>query len=154
MKKDVYNAIRLVAYGLILMGTACSQSDVDSPAEDETVSKESAQEVQGNGTVKSSNPGFMDQQIADAVTDLATRTDINADMIKIMQARAVSWGSSALGCPQEGVNYTEAIVPGLLLILEADGSVYRYHGGTTNSLFYCPDERAIAPAYGSGQEVM
>ena len=96
----------------------------------------------------------MDQQIKGAVTDLATRTGVTEDAIKIREARAVQWGSGALGCPKPGMNYTQAIVPGVLLLLEVNGTVYHYHGSTGRSLFYCPAERVQAPAYGQGVEVM
>jgi hypothetical protein len=45
------------------------------------------------------------------------------------------------------------MVPGILVLLEADGKIYRYHGQTDKSLFYCPDDRAQAPAFGPGEEV-
>ncbi len=95
-----------------------------------------------------------DQQIKDAVKDLATRINVAEDAITIKAARSVQWRSGALGCPKPGMNYTQALVPGMQLLLEANGTVYHYHGGTGKSLFYCPAERAEAPAYGQGQEVM
>ncbi len=153
MNRDFNKVIRLGVYGLVLLGAACSQSSVDSSAEETAVSRETTQQSHGNDATKSATGEIMDQQISDAVTDLATRIGIEGDSIKVSQARAVSWGSSALGCPEEGMNYTQAIVPGVLLILEVDRSYYRYHGRTGSSLFYCPKDRAIAPAYGPGKEL-
>jgi len=96
----------------------------------------------------------MDQQIKDAVMDLSARTGVAVDAITIRDARAVQWGSGALGCPKPGMNYTQALVPGIRLLLEADGTIHYYHGGTGKSLFYCPAERAQAPTYGQGTEIM
>ena len=96
----------------------------------------------------------MDQKIKDAVMDLASRTGVAADTIIVREARSVNWGSGAVGCPEPGMNYTQAMVPGLLLLLEADGTIYHFHGRRGSSLFYCPDERAEPPAFGPGQEVM
>lgn len=154
MKREFDKAIRFGMYGLVLMGAACSQTGVNSPAQDISVSHELSQHSDGNSTNNPVDGGIMDQQISDAVTDLAARTGIDADNIKISQARAVSWGSSAVGCPKAGMNYTQAIVPGVLLILEADHSFYHYHGRIGSSLFYCPAERAEPPAFGPGQEIM
>lgn len=70
------------------------------------------------------------------------------------EARSVNWGSSAVGCPEEGMNYTQQIVPGVLLLPDADGKIYRYHGRAGVRPFHCPDERAEAPAYGQGEEFM
>jgi len=96
----------------------------------------------------------LDQKVSAAVADLSERTGIAADDITVTKASVVNWGSSAVGCPRVGMNYTQAIVPGVLLLLEAGGKTYRYHGDSKSTLFYCPDDRAEAPAYGSGQEFM
>ena len=96
----------------------------------------------------------MDQQIKGAVTDLAARTGVATDAITVREARAVQWSSGAMGCPKPGMNYTQALVPGVRLLLEAKGEVYYYHGRNGRKLFYCPAGRAQAPAYGQGLDVM
>ena len=96
----------------------------------------------------------MNQQITGATKDLADRIGVAADVITVKDARSVQWGSGAMGCPKPGMNYTQALVPGIRLLLEANGTMYYYHGETGKSLFYCPAERAKAPAYGQGTEVM
>lgn len=96
----------------------------------------------------------VDQQVAAAVQDLAVKSGVAADMIKVIQARSVTWGSAATGCPEPGKSYTMAVVPGILLILEANGKTYRYHGRTGGPPFYCPESRAQSPAYGPGEEIM
>ena len=96
----------------------------------------------------------LDQQIKGAMTDLATRIGVAEDAVKVREARSVQWGSGAMGCPKPGMNYTQAIVPGVRLLLEANETIYYYHGRTGRSLFFCPAERARAPAYGQGVEVM
>ena len=89
-----------------------------------------------------------------AVADLAERMGIATDDITISSAALVNWGSGAVGCPKKGMNYTQAIVPGLLILLEANGVVYRYHGSAGSNVFYCPESRAEAPAFGSGEQFM
>jgi hypothetical protein len=96
----------------------------------------------------------VDEQIKGALSDLASRTGVKEKDIKVMDARSVQWRSGAIGCPKPGMNYTQAIVPGMLLLLEANGTVYHYHGKAGQSLFYCPAERAQAPLYEQGQDVM
>jgi len=96
----------------------------------------------------------MDLQISDAITDLAARIGVATDAITVKGARSVQWGSGAKGCPKPGMNYTQAIVPGVLLLLEVNETIYHYHGSEGRSLFYCPADRVRAPAYGQGLEVM
>jgi hypothetical protein len=95
-----------------------------------------------------------EQQVSGAIADLSNRTGIATEAINVSQARTVTWGSSAVGCAKDGMSYTQAIVPGGLVMLEADGTVYRYHGRKDSKLFYCPDDRAQEPAYGPGEEFM
>ena len=154
MNKSTKEGIRAGMYALVLTVTACSQGGVEPPAGEPAVSGEPSQQLSGNGINTSADGRTMEQQISGAVADLAVRSGVEADSITVKQARAVSWGSSAVGCPEKDKSYTQAIVPGLLLFLEADGTLYRYHGRTGSSLFFCPDERAVAPAYGPGQEIM
>jgi hypothetical protein len=93
----------------------------------------------------------MVQLVDNAVADLA-KVAVNA--ITVTQARNVRWGSSAVGCPAEDINYTQVVVPGVLLLLEANGKIYRYHARNGGEPFYCPDGQAEAPAYGAGKEFM
>lgn len=97
---------------------------------------------------------MLTRQVAGAVAELAANTGIAEDKILVRQARLVNWGTGALGCPEDDKSYTQVIVPGVLVFLEADGQVYRYHGRRQGRLIRCPDERAEAPALGPGEEFM
>jgi hypothetical protein len=139
---------------LVFMSTACNQEATMPHADEMPGLNKPVSEVQEMNKNFLPDSISMDQQVSGAVADLAVRTGIGADAITINQARSVNWGSGAVGCPKEGMNYTQAIVPGVLVLLEAAGTVYRYHGQTGRSLSFCPDDRAEAPAYGPGEELM
>ena len=64
-----------------------------------------------------------------AVDDLAGRLGIAAADVTVVDARAVTWGDSSLGCPEPGMMYTQELVDGTLVVLEAGGRRYEYHGG-------------------------
>jgi hypothetical protein len=135
--------VAIFALGFALI--ACSQ---------ENVAKIDAEEPK-QVTKTSSNANLnMDQLVDTAVTDLADRAEVAVNAITITQASTVHWSSSAIGCPAENLNYTQVVVPGVLLLLEADGKIYRYHAPNGGAPFYCPDEQAEAPAYGAGEEFM
>ena len=153
MRKRMQQALQLGVFSLALTCTACGQ-DTAGPLGEVTEANVSPPTASEASKTLASADESLDLQIQDAVADLAGRTGVAVDAITVNQARSVNWGSGALGCPKEGMNYTQAIVPGILLLLEADGKIYRYHGGDRGELFYCPDDRAEAPAYGPGQEVM
>lgn len=99
-------------------------------------------------------PLDIDRQVAFAKQELAVRLGIDTADIEVTTVRTVQWRSGAAGCPQPGMNYTMAIVPGVLILLEVGDDAYRYHAGVGREPFFCPAELAEAPAFGQGEEAM
>jgi hypothetical protein len=81
--------------------------------------------------------------VTDAVADLAQRLGISPDDVTVVAAREVTWPDGSLGCPEPGMMYTQVLVDGSLVVLEANGQRYEYHGGTPLVLCEHPQ-----PAYG------
>ena len=154
MNKSIQQALQLGACALVLTCSACKQDETITPANGTDGLGEVAMPMTESDNNGAATGESLSQQVADAVADLADRTGIAADAITVTEARAVNWGSGAVGCPKDDMSYTQAIVPGVLLLLEADGKVYRYHGRSKGAPFHCPDDRAEAPAYGQGEEFM
>lgn len=84
-------------------------------------------------------------QIQNAIDDLAQRLGIETSEIIPLSASHVTWRSGAMGCPKPGHHYTQALVPGLLIILGANGKHYRYHGSVNGNPNYCPSDQAEIP---------
>jgi hypothetical protein len=59
--------------------------------------------------------------------DLAVRLGIPADEILLVSAEAIEWPDTSLGCPQEGMDYAQVVVPGYLIVLVAGSQTYEYH---------------------------
>lgn len=154
MNKDIKQSIQLGTCALMLSVMACSQDGVESSTDEAVVSGAQVPQVQVSDAKASADGESLGQQVSGAIADLAARSGIAADTITVSEARTVTWGSSAVGCPQEGMNYTQAIVPGVQVLLEADGTNYHYHGRLGGKLIFCPEDRAEEPAYGPGQEFM
>lgn len=95
-------------------------------------------------------PMNLNGQIAFAKNDLAVRMDINLESVKLSGAEAVTWRSGALGCPEPGKMYTEALVPGSVIYLQVDNMVYAYHARFAGEPFYCPRERVESPVLEKG----
>lgn len=93
----------------------------------------------------------LERFVAEAVSNLALRLDIEQSDIRIAEAQFVTWPNSALGCPEPDMMYTQALVPGYRIRLTADGDTYHYHGARDKSPFHCPVERVSAPV-ASGRE--
>ena len=94
------------------------------------------------------------EQVSLAKRALAERLEVDMADVEVVTVRNVHWRSGAAGCPKPGMSYTMAIVPGVLILLKSGGETHRYHAGLNREPFYCPAERAEAPVYGQGEEVM
>jgi hypothetical protein len=90
-------------------------------------------------------PQELRQQVDFALEDLASRLGIDRGSIQIQEARRVTWRSGAIGCPQPGLGYTQALVPGLRITLRSDGRTFHYHAAGNGQPFHCPSERAESP---------
>lgn len=61
--------------------------------------------------------------------DLATRLGVPIERVMVVDARAMTWGDTSYGCPEPGMRYLSRVVEGALVVLDADGRHYEYHGG-------------------------
>ena len=88
----------------------------------------------------------MSRQIEFAKADLAQRLDVDQGQVIVSGAQSVTWRSGALGCPEPGMNYTQALVPGTVIYLKVDTMIHAYHARVAGKPFYCPRERVEPPA--------
>ena len=155
MNTQIKYAVQWGLCGLLLTGAGCQQEDDLNPREtDPSKSVEAPQSETPPRTNAAPDGEELTRQVDLAIADLSERAGVATDAITVTRASLVNWGSGAVGCPKEGMGYTQAILPGLLVLLEANSVVYRYHGSAGSNVFYCPEDRAQAPAYGSGEEFM
>jgi hypothetical protein len=81
-----------------------------------------------------------------ALADAAKRTGLNRVDLKVLSAEAVTWSDGSLGCPEPGMMYTQALVPGYRVRIRAGGNELDYHAGPTGAPALCPAARAVEPA--------
>jgi hypothetical protein len=61
-----------------------------------------------------------------AVDDAASRAGVDPGAVTVVSAEAMTFPSGALGCPQPGQMYTDALTPGYTVVVEAGGTRYNY----------------------------
>jgi hypothetical protein len=83
-----------------------------------------------------------------AVADLAHRLDIRPEEVTVVREVEVTWRDGSIGCPLPGMAYTQALVDGVLIELEADGRRYEYHSGGRRALFLCESPQAPLEVHG------
>jgi len=143
-----FNTIAL-AVGLATVLAACSESggqqDEGSEPEPVALSSDSGQEaVTSDMDIK--------KQIEYSIEDLSKRLDIDASTVSLSSAKTVNWSSGAKGCPKPGMMYTQALVPGVSILLLVGDTTYHYHAVTAGQPFFCPADQVQAPAKSSGMD--
>ena len=86
-----------------------------------------------------------------ALADAARRSGLPVAQLAVLSAEAVTWSDGSLGCPQPGLTYTQALVPGLWIRIRAGTESLDYHASERGALFSCPPERGVDPVPGRGR---
>jgi hypothetical protein len=91
-------------------------------------------------TTEPSEDDELSSVVEQSRADLATRLNVEESSIAVAEADRVTWRDGALGCPQPGMAYTQALVDGSRVVLEHDGRFYDYHAGADNKPFLCESD--------------
>lgn len=82
--------------------------------------------------------GEVPDEILDAIRAAAAeRTGVAADAIEVVSAEQVTWSDGSLGCPEPGQMYTQALVDGYKVVLDAGGEQLDYRIGSGGSFRLC-----------------
>lgn len=76
-------------------------------------------------------------EAAQARHDLATQLSMAEDKVEVVEAKAIVWPDSSLGCPEPGMVYAQVLQDGLLIVLRVNQKLYEYHSGGTRPPFLC-----------------
>jgi len=55
----------------------------------------------------------------------------------LVSSEAVTWNNGALGCPQPGGTYTQALINGMRVVVSVDGKTYDYRFGAGDAAKLC-----------------
>lgn len=80
-----------------------------------------------------------------ALADAMRHTGIDAAELRVTTAEPVTWSDGSLGCPQPGMLYTQVLVPGYRIRIDAAGDTLNYHAGQRGSPHLCPTGRSREP---------
>jgi hypothetical protein len=82
--------------------------------------------------------GEVPADILDAILAAAAdRTGIAAAEIEVIRAEQVTWPDGSLGCPQPDQMYTQALVDGYQVVVDAGGEELDYRVGSGGSFRLC-----------------
>jgi len=85
------------------------------------------------------------EMIEAALDDAANRSTTARAAITVTSAEAVTWPDGSLGCPQPGMMYTQALVAGYRIVLQAGEQTLNYHAMSRGKPVFCPAGRVAPP---------
>ena len=145
MKKNAFLILLVSGLFFALSGCRGDQGSTEVAAPVKPVAERDAPRLMV-GEAANTNVVDLSSQVKIAVTDLAGRLDIPSDAIQVIRAESVTWRDASQGCPKKDMSYSQALVPGILIVLRADNVDYEYHGGGSRDVFYCANPKLPAPA--------
>jgi len=119
----------LVACGVLLAGCVAA----DPPSAD---------------TVAGITADGLQSAMAAAFADAERQTGIARADLKLQSAEIVTWPDGSLGCPRPGGMYTQSLVPGYRIRIQAGDKVLDYHASARGQQVLCPPGRAVEPIVG------
>lgn len=130
----------LIAAGAVLLLSLTACASGGTVAESPNQSSRPPFATTTPGPVKTPTPTGTPADVPTARWD-AIVADLEARGVttepKLVSATSVTWDSGALGCPQPGMSYTQALVDGMQVIVEADGKTYDFRFGRGDSPVLC-----------------
>jgi hypothetical protein len=59
--------------------------------------------------------------------------------VHVEQVEAHQWGDSSLGCPRPGVQYSQVVTDGYLIVVTAAGKTLEYHSDARGRVVLCQE---------------
>jgi len=131
-------SMTIVAGLLGLLGAACTSQAVGPPP-------------QQSPPPMAAMSGTLKEVVRAARADAVRRTGVAAESLVLVSAESVTWSDGSLGCPQPGMMYTQALVPGYRVRLRGPGGEMDYHASARGALVLCPAGRAVEPLPGASR---
>jgi hypothetical protein len=156
-------SVFLAVWALAVLSAGCTGSSRDetgrraAAAEPASVeSRRTAMEIEGKKMPPMRAPGeetapvqgsgeVPPQLLAIFQDDLTRRALVKHDAITVVSATEQQWSNGAMGCPQPGQMYTQIIVPGYRVVLQASGDRYAYHSDRRGNFIVCSNGMAFKP---------
>lgn len=81
-----------------------------------------------------------------AIAAEAERRGVAEEAVEVVRYDVVTWPDGSIGCPQPGMMYSQALVPGKRLVLAVDGEQASYHASDVGEFAYCAMPTKALPA--------
>lgn len=142
---------------LVLPLMACALPVAPSDAAARAPSGEAVVQPAGpdpNLLAQAATPVTLESLVKAALADAAKLSGRPRDSLVVIDAAAVEWPDGAGGCPEPGVAYTQALVPGYRIRIRAGKQLLNYHATRFSRVpQLCPADRVQQPLPARGGAV-
>ena len=91
--------------------------------------------------------GEVPQAILEAILkEVAALARVGPEQVAIARAESVVWSDGSLGCPEPGMMYTQALVNGYWVVIDAAGQKYDFRVGSRGNFRLCPRGQGHPPS--------
>lgn len=131
-----------------LLLTACGGEVGDEPVAEPPESGQDTDDTDDDLDEPADDPAaggsdpLLGPEIQIAIDDVIERAGVAREDVLITVTELVTWPDSSLGCPEPDTMYTQALVEGYQIVLEAGGEEYHYHGADGDDPQYCADPQS------------
>ena len=154
------NCFRIALFQVMLISGlfllfACGPMPTNPQQDDETTSLLETQQnpapstegntIQMTPTLPTPAEPALQRLIEKATNDLAQRLAVSANDVALLEATSVVWPDGSLGCPQEGMEYAQALVPGYLIRLKSGEQEFEYHASRGTTVIFCENPMPPIP---------
>lgn len=127
---------KLAGLLIIPLLAACAAGSGSPPASGRAIS--SPEPIPSEAASPSGGSDDLPAGMLDEVIALAEEeTGIDRSEIEVVLAEAVTWSDGSIGCPEEGMMYTQALVPGYRVILDIAGEELAFHAAESGEFSPC-----------------
>jgi hypothetical protein len=92
------------------------------------------------------------QRILDPILKKAAKlAKVLLEQLVIVRAVAVVWNDGSLGCPQSGMQFTQALVSGYWVVIKAAEQTYDFRVSREGNFRLCPERRGHPPSQSDGR---
>jgi hypothetical protein len=88
----------------------------------------------------------LNHQVEAALRDAARRLNLPEAQLQVVLAEAVTWPDGSLGCPAPGMAYTQVLVDGYRIRIQAGPDTLEYHASLRGKPFFCPAAKIAEPS--------
>ena len=136
--------VLIIAIAVALEITVNTPSGLASPNESMTTPSETP--VPTSTPQMSRVESQMPEAILGPILDEAAKlANVPRQQLVIVRAEAVVWNDGSLGCPEPGMEYTQALVNGYCVLIKAAEQTYDFRVGGGGSFRLCPEGRGHPP---------